>query len=199
MKRTTTFLVGLVLIVLVAVGAWIYGTRFGAAAEPAEVSPEAAASAEAKLERMREKHEEVRLSGVELTSLFRYRYPQALPGVVGTPSVAFSGDTVRLTGQLAADQLPDVKELNAVRDLLPDTTPVVVTGQLAPLADRRASFQVAGVQVAGIPIPSRIYGSVLERLGRHDEPGLAANAIAFPLPLDVASVRVDEGHLVLTP
>lgn len=199
MKRTTTFLVGLVLIALVAVSAWIYGTRFGAAAEPTEVSPEAATSAEAKLERLRAKREEVRLSGVELTSLFRFRYPEALPGVVGAPSVAFSGDTVRLTGQLAADQLPDVKELNAVRDLLPDTTPVVITGQVAPLADARSSFQVAGVQVAGIPIPSRIYGSVLERLGRRDEPGLAANAIAFPLPPGVAGARVEEGHLVLTP
>jgi hypothetical protein len=199
MKRTTTFLVGLVLIVLVAVAAWIYGTRFGPAAEPTVVSLEAATSAEAKLERLRTKHDEVRLSGVELTSLFRYRYPQALPGVVGTPSVAFSGDTVRLTGQLAANQLPDVKELNAVRDLLPDTTPVVVTGTLASLTDRRAAFQVAGVQVAGIPIPSRIYGSVLERLGRRDEPGLAANAIAFPLPDGVAGARVDDGHLVLTP
>lgn len=199
MKRSTTFLVGLVLILLVAVAAWFYGTRFGAAAEPTEVSPEAATSAEAKLERLREKREAVRLSGVELTSLFRYRYPHALPGVVGTPSVAFSGDTVRLTGQLATDQLPDVKEVNAVRDLLPDTTPVVVTGQLAPLADRRAAFQVAGVQVAGIPIPNRIYGSVLERLGRREEPGLAANAIAFPLPPGVADARVEDGHLVLTP
>lgn len=199
MKRTTTFLIGLVLIVLVAVSAWIYGTRFGPAAELTEVSPEAATSAEAKLERLRTNSEPVRLSGVELTSLFRYRYPQALPGVVGTPSVSFSGDTVRMVGQLAADQLPNVKEVNAVRDFLPDTTAVVVTGQVQQLADSRASFQVTGVQVSGIPIPSRIYGSVLERLGRHDEPGLAPNAIAFPLPPGVGGARVEAGHLVLTP
>ena len=200
MRRLGSLVAALVLIALAAAGVWFFrGQLGGAVAEPAEVSPEAAASAEAKLERLREHGETVRLSGIELSSLLRYSFPDAVPNALREPSVALAGDTVRLTGRLAADELPDVKELNAVRGFLPDTTRVDVTGRLQPLEGSRSAFEIAEVLVAGVPIPSRFYANVLDRIGRQEEPGLAENAIAFRLPPGVGGARVEDGYLVLIP
>jgi hypothetical protein len=191
----------LVLLAVLAVGGWFVATRVlmrpPADIHSVEVSPEAAARAEEKLLRLQQ-GDEVRLTGVEFTSLMRYRQGE-ISEALRDPVVSFNGDTIVLAGSLAADELPDVDEINRIRMILPDTTSVSVIGHLRPLDAGRAAFDVASVEVARIPIPSRFYPPVLERIGRRDEAGLGPTAVAIRLPPGAASARVEDGHLVLTP
>lgn len=167
--------------------------------EYTEVSPEAASAAEAKLERLRDEGDTVRLSEVELASLLRYRVAEQYPDLLQNPSAAMSGDTLRIGGRIPTERLPELGELEPVRAFLPDTTRIDIAGRLLTHEPGRAAIEIEEVAIAGIPIPQRYYASVLDRLGRRDEPGLAENALAFPLPSGVSAAWVEQGLLVLVP
>lgn len=190
-----------VLLALLAGGWWyrdeIVGALLGQP-ELVEVSPEAADAAEAKL-RALEDGEEARLSEIELSSLLRYRSPDWAAGTLRDPGVRMSGEDVTIIGIVPTDRLPSHPDLDAVRAFLPDSAAIEVHGRVAGMGDGRAAFEVRSVEFAGIPIPSRYYADVLERVGRRDEPGLAPHAVAVRLPPAVRSVRVEDGYLILTP
>jgi hypothetical protein len=95
-----------VLVGLLAVGYLFRDRLLGGGLEPTEASPEVAAAAEAKLEQLRAGGDSVRLSGVEITSLLRYRAPAAALEMVHDPAVVIAGDTIRLTGRVPTDRLP---------------------------------------------------------------------------------------------
>jgi hypothetical protein len=203
-ERSRAGILGGVLIVLVLLAGaawWFRGDllRLLATPEATEVSPEAAAAAEAKLERLRSEGEPARLSSVELTSLIRYRAPAAALETLHEPSVRMSGDTIRLSGRIPTDRLPSHPDLDKVRPFLPDTAPLVIQGQVEPLGAGRAALDIRSVQFAGVPIPPSYYPAMLERLGRKPEPGLPPAAVAVTLPPGVGAARVEEGHLVLSP
>jgi hypothetical protein len=203
-SRSLGALLGLVVVLAIAAGAaWLFREdlmrRFARQPEPVQVSEAAAAMAEAKLERLRDHGEPAQLSGVEISSLIRYRLSGWVPAQLRDPSVALSGDTVRLGGRVPTAELPEVPELDRVRSFLPDTAQVAVTGRLTTLGTGRAAFDVAEVAVSGVPLPARFYPDVLERLGRRNEPGLAPTAVPFALPEGVGSARVENGYLLLAP
>lgn len=164
-----------------------------------EVSEEAAATAETKLERLRAAGEPVSLSDVELSSLLRYRGPQWALGVVHEPGVEMSGDTLRLTGTIPTEGFAAEPEFAEVRDFLPDSARLEIVGRVSPLRAGRASLDVLQVELAGIPVPERYYPGALQRLGRVDEPGLAPASYPVRLPEGVGSARVEGGRLILTP
>jgi hypothetical protein len=190
----------LALLVLLALGWWL-SDRLERANDraPTEVSIEAADEAERKLERVRTDREEVRLSPIELSSLFRYRAPLWAVSGVDDAGVEMHGDTLVLSGRVATDRLPSHPELDRIRPLLPESSTVEITGRMAPFQDGRAALRIDQVHFAGIPIPQRFYPEVLERIGRSDEPGLGPTALALRLPEGVSAARVEGGHLVLTP
>lgn len=176
------------------VAGWLGGVD-----EPMEVSPEAAASAEAKLARLRDEGEEARLSEVELSSLLRFRSPAWAAETVHDASVALHGDTLELNGRVPVDRLPPHPELDKVRMILPDTAPVAITGQLQTLPSGRVAISIGTVRFAGIPIPQRYYPAVLERIGGGAEPGLGPTSLPLPLPPGARGARIEGDHLVLTP
>jgi hypothetical protein len=192
----------LIVVVLLAGAAWWFRgdlVRLLGAPEATEVSPEAAAAAAAKLDRLRSHGETAELSSVELTSFIRYRAPAAALETLREPSVRMSGDTIRLSGRIPTDRLPPHPDLDRVRAFLPDTAPLVIQGRVEPLGAGRVALDIQGVQFAGVPIPPSYYPAMLERLGRRPEPGLPPAAVAVALPPGVGAARVEEGHLVLSP
>ena len=205
-RRGGGALVLLLLLVVLGGAAWMFrdsipGPWSRASSQPAPtgVSEETAAAAETKLQRLRDEGEEVTLTGAEFTSLLRYRLNDQIAGQLEDPAVSFSGDTVHVTGRFPTDRLPDARELKAARAFLPDTADVSVRGQLRPLGDGRAAVKVSAVSFAKVPVPSDVYPDALQRLGRRDEPGLAADEYAVTLPPGVGSARVEGGRLVLSP
>jgi hypothetical protein len=194
---------GLVLLLALLGAGWWFRDDIlrlvGREREPVEVSPEAAAIAQEKLDRLRSEGDTARLSSVEVSSLLRYGGPGWLTERVHEPSVEFSGDTVRVGGTIATSELPSHPELDRVRVLLPDSSRVLISGALEPLPSGRMAMQIGEVTFAGIPIPARYYPDVLQRFGREDEPGLAPTGIAVTLPEGVGGARVEGGYLILTP
>jgi hypothetical protein len=164
-----------------------------------EVSPQAAEVAEAKLARMRSSGDTIHLSSTEFSSFLRYRFQDQLANQLEAPSVHFSGDTLSLQGRLPTDRLPETRDLKAVRDFLPDTAEVKLRGELRTLSPGRAALRIESVTFARVPVPHDVYPDALKRLGRRDEPGLAANEYPFRLPPGVASARVEGSELVLSP
>lgn len=203
MSRRGGCFAAVVVLLLLAGAVWYFRADVlrlarGGGAEPTEVSPEAAAMAEDKLERL-EEGDTVRLSGVEISSMVRYRYQDRLPGGMETPTVAVAGDAVIFRGRLPTDRLPPAPELDRVRAFLPDTTDVEVSGHLRVVEPGRSAFEIEQLTVEGFPIPSHFYPTILERLGLGSEPGLPPHAFAFPLPGGVREVRAEGGTLLLIP
>lgn len=192
-----------VLLVLVVGGVLVWALRgrfFGQEDElAATVSPEAAAQAEAKLQRLSQNGDSVQLSGVEITSLIRYRYTDQFPAMLSDARVAMSGDTLRLRARVPTERLPNVRELERARAFLPDTAPVEIIGRIQPLEQGRVALDIMDVRFANIPIPAHLYPTALERIGRRPEPGLAPTALPVRLPDGVGKASVRGGNLVLTP
>lgn len=171
----------------------------GGSESATEASPEVAAEAQEKLDQLRVGGDSIRLTGVEITSLLRYRSPAAMLQMIHDPAVQIVGDTLRLTGMVPTDRLPSDPNLDKIRILLPDTAKIMVRGTLQASGVGEAAFGVEGVEFAGVPIPPRYYSVMLERLGRRDRPGLDPGAVSFKLPPRVSTAHVADGFLVLTP
>lgn len=172
--------------------------RGGDGAAAAVPSLALAEQAEQKLADLRDgTTETAAFDEVELQSLLQYRFRGLLPAFVDSPRVELEGSRIRITGRMPLDRLPAVGGFGEAAALLPDTTDLAVTGQLLPLVDGRVALAVDDVSVSRIPLPDRMLGPALERLGRRDEPGLPADAVALPLPPGAANAYVRGDSLVL--
>jgi len=147
---------------------------------------------------MRRDQDTVHLTDVEFTSLLRYDLA-GLTGPLRDPAVDFVDNTLKLTGKVPKDLLPDSPELARVGGYLPDTVTVRVGGSLRPLRPGHGALNVQEVAIAGFPVPASYYPMALRRLGRRDEPGTEPNEYPFTLPPGVASARVEGGALILSP
>jgi len=148
---------------------------------------------------MRSRGDTVHLSSVEFTSYVRYRYREQIAGELEQPTVAFTGDTVTLGGRFPTDRLPDMREVRAMREFLPDTADVKLRGGLRTLSPGKAALRIDVASFAKVPVPRDVYPDALKKIGRRDEPGLGPNEYAFPLPPGVGSARVENGELILSP
>jgi len=195
----------LVLLVVVGAGAWFFRGLIPGPWQKdpviTKVSEEGAIAAEAKLERLRNEGDTVRMSGVEFTSYMRYRMAQRFAADIELPTVAFAGDQVQVAGRLPKDRVPEsqLRQLGRAASWVPDTMTVEVGGGMRMLAPGRAALKVTSLAVERLPIPSERYLPVLDRIGGMDEPGLARDEVAFQLPPGVGSARVENGELVLAP
>jgi hypothetical protein len=199
-------IVALVIILAIGVGVFLYRERLrtawhdlrGTSPHAAEPSPEMADLAERKLEELRDgTRSYAALSAVELESLLRYRYPGVLPGFLDSPSVELNGERMRLRARVPVDKLPDVEGLGPAAAFLPDTTELTVSGRLLPLQPGRVAFAIDDVSAQRFPLPRRLVPGALQRLGRRDEPGLPADAMALPLPPGASTAYVRRDSLVL--
>jgi hypothetical protein len=167
-----------------------------APAEP-EVTPEIAERAQRKLDALRKRDvDHIALSEQEVRSLLAHRYAQLLPAFVDSPRVDLEGSRIRLRARVPVDKLPRVSDLGEAAALLPDTAELDFTGQVLPLDSGRVALAVDEVSAAKIPLPKRLVPGALTRLGRKDEPGLPADAVALPLPPGAGAAYVRADSLV---
>ncbi|MGH7445694.1 MAG: hypothetical protein ACREKM_12490 [Longimicrobiales bacterium] len=200
-------IVALVLVAALAVVAFLNRDRLMdmwqdvrgvAVTAPEEPSPELAERALRKLDALGDgSAQTATLTEVELQSLLQYQYTGLLPGFIDSVRVELEDDRIRVTGRVPIDRLPDVEGLSQAAALLPDTTDLTVTGQLLPLTGGRVALAVDEVSVSRIPLPDRLVSTALRRLGRRDEAGLPADAIALPLPAGAINAYVRGDSLVV--
>src|SRR5687767_10271295 len=199
-------LVLLLVLVVLAGGAWFFRGLIPGPWQrdrtEMQVSEAAADQAEAKLERLRNDGETVRLSAVEFTSYIRFRMAERFAtGDIELPTVTFHGDRVRVAGRFPKERIPprELDRLGAGADFVPDTADVTVDGGIRMLAPGRAALRVESASFARLPVPRESYLPLLDRFGGMDEPGLARDEVAFQLPPGVGSARVEQDMLVLAP
>ena len=201
---TSGKLLGAIAVLVILVGSIVVGVTsglipFGSATDAIEVSPAAAAAAEVKLTALRTDRTEARLTGHELTSLFRYRPEIWSMGAVLQPQVHMVGDTISVAGKVSTVDLPSDAEIDAIRMLLPDTADVAVSGKVHAGEPGNIVLEIFSMEVAGMPVPRRYYPTILARLGNGDAPPENSATVTIPLPSAVSSARVESGQLVLTP
>lgn len=199
-------IVMLVLLLFLIAGVWLFREPLrtawqelrGTTEVSEEPSAELAAEAGLKLEALRDGSAgTATLSAIELESLLLHRYRGVLPAFLDSPRVEISGDQLRLRARVPIDKLPRVEGLAEAAAFLPDTTELAVAGKLLPLGEGRIAFGVDEVSASRIPLPDRIIAAALSRMGRRDEAGLPADAIALPLPDGAGSAYIRNNRLVL--
>lgn len=200
-KRRSGLLAGVVVVLLLAVGAWVFRDHIPGLGRPGsdvatKISPEAAEQAQAKLERLKAEGDTVHLTAVEFTSLIRYHLA-GLTGPLRDPTVEFVDNTLQLSGRVPTDLIPSSPDIDRVRGFLPDTADVTLNGSLRTLRPGRAALDIGAVTVARVPVPASYYPVALQKMGRRDEAGLQPAEYPFTLPAGVGSARVEGGELVL--
>lgn len=139
----------------------------------------------------------VSLSGPELESLLRFRFPLALPDGVSHPSVLLQDGDLLLGVRLARERLPALPELESVLAFLPDTVPVQLRGRVLALGGGEAALLVHRIEASSIPIPRRFFPSILEGVRGAAPPDLPPEAFFLPLPSGIQSIRVEGDRLIL--
>ena len=197
---------GLLMLLLLLAGAWIFRDTLrtawsdwrGSGEEVEQPSAELAQGAQRKLAALGDGSvSSVSLSGVELESLLLHSYQGVLPAFLDSTQVELEGDRLRLRARVPIDKLPRVDGLSDAAAFLPDTTDLTVTGTLLPLGSGRVGFGVDDVSAARVPLPDRFIAGALTRMGRRDEAGLPADAIAVRLPRGAATAYIRRDSLVL--
>jgi hypothetical protein len=174
--------------------------RVGLSARAEEIppSPELAERAGKKLKDLeRGKADRVAFQANELQSLLQFRYQQLLPAFVDSPRIALEDGRIAVHARVPVERLPSISELGEAAGFLPDTAEVDLIGQILPLDSGRVALAIDQVRAARIPLPQRLVPKALRRLGRKDEPGLPADALALPLPAGAASAYVRADSLIL--
>ena len=189
-------------VVVLAASAWfLRGSIPGpwnAPRPPTEISEAAAEVADAKLARLREEGDTVRMSGVEFSSYVRYRMAERFAFDAESPVIAFEGEAVRLDGRVPRTSIPVERIPRAARSFVPDTAEVAVRGSLRTVAPGRAALRIESASFARIPVGREVYVPLLDG-ATADEPGVGEDELAFQLPRGVSSAEVQGGELVLYP
>ena len=198
----------LVVLLALLVGAWIYRDRLLGVwqdlrtdDEVQNVSPELAERAERKLASFSgtDRPESVSLTNAELQSLVAYRMAGSLPGFILAPRVAIDDGRLRVNARVPTEEVGGMRGIGGsdeILSMLPDTTEVEARARLIPLGEGRVGLAVDEVTAASIPLPDRVIPRILQSVGRVDEAGLPAEALAVRLPAGVRSVYIHGDSMV---
>jgi len=140
----------------------------------------------------------VALAGREITSVLRYSVPGLVPKGVRDPEVSFKEGRAHLRAKVALDAFPELPDLGAVMDLLPDTVTVELEASLLAFGSQTAALVVHRIDANRIPLPRRVIPDILRALGRRDQPGLPPEALLVPLPAGVISAYIHSDSLFLS-
>lgn len=208
-RKTLVRITLLIAAVLIAYAGWRWGSAVFPRAEamlgidrPEETAPEptpeiAARTAERIEAFMKSDEAELRLDGVEISSLLRHQLPAFVPDGVARPLVILRDDRVEFHGRVVPERIPALPDLGPALGMLPDTVPVEVVGTLMPFGEHGSVFLVTRMQVRGVPLPRRVFRDVLASFGREEARGLPPAGIRVPVPPGIQGAYVQDGTLVL--
>ena len=163
-----------------------------------ESTPEIAANTQERLSSfLRGSDPELRLEGVEVSSVLNHTIPGMIPNGVHEPLVLFRDDLVEFHADVVRDRIPEGGLDQGFGGILPDTFSVEIRGTLMPFGDAGAVFMVSRVQAEGLPLPRRVYRAVLAGMVPGDRKGLPVEAIPLPMPDGFEGAYVQDGELVL--
>jgi hypothetical protein len=143
-----------------------------------------------------EEGDSIVLGGMEVSSVLEYSSAGLLPTGFDHPRVSFDQGNAILSLRAALSDLPAFPELSGIMEVLPDTVPLELRGRLEAFEGGTA-LRVESIEAARIPLPRRMFPTILQALGRRDQVGLPPEAVELPLPRGVRSVHIPGDRLVL--
>lgn len=140
----------------------------------------------------------VTLRAGELASYAFLSLASALPPSAQNAEAAVIGDRVYVRSLVSLRELGGVGGLGAIGGMLTDRDTLRLGGTFEVLRPGMAQFHVQDVQLGSFPVPARMIPSLVRRVRRGKETdGLAADALAVPIPEYIADVRVARGRITL--
>jgi len=139
------------------------------------------------------------LSADEVASLLYHLAPTALPAGVHHPTVRMEAGSLYIGARVEVARIPAAGEWSTALGVLPDTLPVELRGIIVPFEQGLpgAALRLEGVEVAGVPLPRRLYAPLLDAAGRVPREGLPSDALELPLPPGVGRAYIPDTLLVL--
>lgn len=157
-------------------------------------SPEAAARAELRLQRFfaADPPAELRLEGVELESLLRFRVAPGLPEGVADPGISVGDSVVELSAAVDLRKLAGARIPPMVRRMVGDSSRI--STRLRPTVERpgRLRLQVLEARAGAVRIPPLLLPWILGEFGLSpapDQPG----AVELELGPGVTALELEDG------
>ena len=133
----------------------------------------------------------------ELASYAFLSLSDALPATLRDAQTTVVGDRVYLRSVVSPADFAGILG-PAVRTVLHARDTLRLGGTVEVIRPGLAQFRVRDVQIGTVPIPSAFIPRVVGRFRQGDaREGVAADAIAIPLPPYIGDVRVGRGHVTL--
>jgi hypothetical protein len=140
----------------------------------------------------------VTLRAGELASYAFLSLASALPPSAQDAESAVIGDRVYVRALVNLRELGGTSGLGPLGGMLADRDTLRLGGTFDVLRPGLAQFHVRDVQLGSFPVPERMIPSLVRRVRRGKEfEGLAADALAVPIPDYIGDVRVARGRITL--
>ncbi len=134
----------------------------------------------------------------ELASYAFLSLASTLPPSAQNAESAVIGDRVYVRALVSLRELGGVGGLGAIGGMLTDRDTLRLGGTFDVLRPGMAQFHVQDVQLGAFPLPARMIPSLVKRVRKGKETqGLAADALAVPIPEYIGDVRVARGRITL--
>lgn len=133
----------------------------------------------------------------ELASYTFLSLSDALPATLRDAQTAVIGDRVYLRSVVSPADFAGILG-PAVRSVLHARDTLHLDGTVDVIRPGLGQFRVRDVQIGTVPVPSALVPRVVGRFRQGaNPPGVAADAIAIPLPPYIGDVRVGRGRVTL--
>lgn len=140
----------------------------------------------------------VNLTAAEASALVLTDARQRLPAFVGGVDAAVVGDRLVLRSELDPAELKGMDGLGPLARMLESRQRVTLSGTLDIAEPGRALFTVQDVRVNDLAVPSPAIATLMRQLDRRERaPGTPDRAIGFDVPPYVGDVRVSKGRVTL--
>ena len=164
-----------------------------------EPSEELALQAERKLESLLNDKggATARFSTAEVQSYVEYRLAPQLPPGVNHPEVTMNDSTVALRVQIQLEELQEQMSVDALRQLLGDSTSLEAEFEPDVVSPGVAEVEVLSLRAGAFPIPPLAIPLLLREAGFRTRGGMS-RAVVFPVEPRVTAISVREGSLEVT-
>ncbi len=120
-----------------------------------------------------------------------------LPASVDSIATRTNGDTVYIRANIRIADLGGASALGPVGRMFGDRETVQLAGTVRVLDAGTAELQIHSAKIRNLPIPSGMIPDLIRRIAPTRRAGLAANAIALPVPRSLGDLRIARGKATL--
>lgn len=137
------------------------------------------------------------LSSSDLASYALHALSPRLVAAADSVQTRVSGDAVTIRARVRTKDIGEVVSLGPLAGALNASEPVELTGTFHVIKPGLAEFDVKGVKIRDLPIPSGMIPGLVRKLGGNRPAGMSETGLALPIPRYVGDIRVANGKVTL--